>query len=221
MMTMKEAMAQRHTVRKFKTEAIPADKVELLNAKIDELNEKFGLSMKLVTGNKDGLKTIFKFVGKGAFNYFVLAGPDSAEAEEKLGYCGSELCLYAQTIGLNTWWIGGMFSMAGVQKAAGTKDAKINSIIVVGYGEVQGKPHKSKRAADIASYEGEIPEWFEKGVEAVLLAPTAINRQAFTIKGAGSKVSMTYKPGPFSGVDLGIGKHHFELGAGTENFEWE
>jgi hypothetical protein len=26
--------------------------------------------------------------------------------------------------------------------------------------------------------------------------------------------------GPFSKVDLGIGKYHFEVGAGKENFEW-
>ena len=31
---------------------------------------------------------------------------------------------------------------------------------------------------------------------------------------------MTCDNGVFSGVDLGIGKYHFELGAGRENFDW-
>ncbi|MDO4523071.1 MAG: hypothetical protein Q4B57_08000 [Eubacteriales bacterium] len=35
------------------------------------------------------------------------------------------------------------------------------------------------------------------GVDAVLLAPTAINRQAYTITGKGNEVTMTYKKGAF------------------------
>ena len=52
------------------------------------------------------------------------------------------------------------------------------------------------------------------------LAPTAINMQNFNITGKGNKVTLTYKSGPMSGIDKGIIKHHFELGAGKENFEW-
>ena len=72
----------------------------------------------------------------------------------------------------------------------------------------------------VSSYEGEAPEWFNNGVQAALLAPTALNMQAFTITGKGNTVSLTYKGGPMSGIDKGIVKHHFELGAGKENFEW-
>ena len=90
----------------------------------------------------------------------------------------------------------------------------------MGYGATQGVPHKSKRPEDIASYRGEAPEWFSRGVEAVLLAPTALNRQAFALQGEGRRVSMRCDSGVFSGVDLGIGKYHFEMGAGRENFDW-
>jgi len=31
---------------------------------------------------------------------------------------------------------------------------------------------------------------------------------------------MTCSNGSYSGADLGIGKYHFELGAGKDNFEW-
>ncbi len=67
---------------------------------------------------------------------------------------------------------------------------------------------------------GPAPAWFDKGVEALLLAPTALNKQAFTVRREGRKVSLTCSSGVFSGVDLGIGKYHFELGAGRENFDW-
>ena len=60
----------------------------------------------------------------------------------------------------------------------------------------------------------------QKPERAVLLAPTALNKQAFTLRGEGRSVLMTCDNGVFSGVDLGIGKYHFELGAGRENFDW-
>lgn len=219
-MDFKEAMRARHTVRKYKDIPLPADIVEKLNERVAENNKQFGLGISLVTNNKDGLMGIFKLIAKGVKNYFILAGSDNAETEEKLGYASADLMLYAQTLGLNTWWIGGMYSRSGVGKNAASSEDKIIGIVVVGYGEIQGKPHKSKAAAEISSYDGEAPEWFKNGVEAVLLAPTAINRQAYTIMGKGNKVSITYKSGAFAGADLGIGKYHFELEAGKESFEW-
>lgn len=80
--------------------------------------------------------------------------------------------------------------------------------------------HKSKKAEDISSYKGSAPEWFINGVNAALLEPTALNKQAFFIKGEGNEVSMSCDNGIFTGADLGLGKYHFEIGAGKDNFEW-
>lgn len=65
------------------------------------------------------------------------------------------------------------------------------------------------------------PEWFRSGVEAALLAPTAVNQQKFTLTYADGKVAARAGTGFYTKVDLGIVKYHFELGAGKENFEWE
>ena len=46
-------------------------------------------------------------------------------------------------------------------------------------------------------------------------------KQAFTIRGKGNKVSISCDNGIFTGVDTGLVKYHFELGAGKDNFEWE
>ena len=52
-----------------------------------------------------------------------------------------------------------------------------------------------------------------------MLAPTAMNRQNFHFTLLpNNKVKATAKPAPFAGLDLGIAKLHFELGAGKENF---
>ena len=220
-MTIKEAVKQRHMVRKFTDKPIPADLAELLNARIAENNAAHGLNLKLVTGNSDGIGGMAKMLlTKTVHSYIVLAGKDRADLDEKLGYCGADLCLYAQTLGLNTWWVGGMFSGKGAMKHLETKDVRVNGVIAIGYGQTQGVPHKSKTAAEISQYNGAAPQWFLDGVEALLCAPTALNKQPYMVKGDGDCVSLTAGEGHFTGIDLGIGKYHFEVGAGKENFEW-
>lgn len=221
-MTIKEAIYERHTVRKYTGKEILEETAALLNSRVAENNGKFNLAIKLVTGNSEGVMGAAKLLlGQGVNNYFILAGEDTPGLDEKLGYCGADLILYAQTLGLNTWWIGGMVSKRGAEKNLGKKNLRIGSVIAVGYGKTQGVQHKSKQPEQISSYTGEAPDWFKAGVDAVLHAPTALNRQAFTITGKGNKVSISYAKSSFSGIDLGIGKYHFEAGAGKENFEWE
>ncbi|MCP1103321.1 nitroreductase family protein [Aequitasia blattaphilus] len=222
-MTMKEAMKERHTVRKYKNKDIPADIVSCLKERIADNNKVHGLNLALVTHNSEGLSGIAKMIlARGVNNYFILAGTETLDLDEKLGYCGTDLILYAQTMGLNTWWVGGMFNKKGAQKNLAMDHVKINGIIAVGYGETQGVPHKSKVATEISEYKGSVvPQWFKNGVEALLLAPTALNKQAFKVIGEGKQVQITYGNGHLSGVDLGIGKYHFALGAGEENFEWK
>ncbi|MDO5439854.1 MAG: nitroreductase family protein, partial [Erysipelotrichaceae bacterium] len=55
-------------------------------------------------------------------------------------------------------------------------------------------------------------------IEAVLLAPTAVNRQAVKIEGKGNEVTLSYAQGFLGKADLGICRYFFELGAGKENF---
>lgn len=220
-MTIKEAVKERHMVRKYTEKPIPGELVAKLNARIAENNQTHHISLSLVTGNADGLGALAKMMGKGVKNYIILAGPDTADLDEKLGYCGADMILYAQTLGLNTWWVGGMFNAKGAQKNMDSTVERVNGVLAIGYGQTQGVPHKSKTAAEISSYNGSAPQWFTDGVEALLLAPTALNKQAFTVKGDGKMVSLTCNSGHFAGIDLGIGKYHFEVGAGKENFEWK
>lgn len=60
--------------------------------------------------------------------------------------------------------------------AAEAPGKKVVEVVAVGYGQAQGKPHKSKTSQDISSYAGEEPGWFADGVKAALLAPTALDK---------------------------------------------
>lgn len=220
-MTIKEAIKQRHMVRKYTDKPIPGGVVELLNARIAQNNAAHGLNMKLVTGNADGVMGFANLLlSRSVHSYIILAGREDECLDEKLGYCGADVMLYAQTLGLNTWWVGGMFSGKGAQKHLNAADARINGVIAVGYGQTQGVQHKSKTAAEISRYNGQAPQWFLDGVDALLYAPTALNKQPYMVTGDGNKVILTAGEDHFSGINLGIGKYHFEVGAGKENFIW-
>ena len=65
-----------------------------------------------------------------------------------------------------------------------------------------------------------MPEWFRKGMEYAVLAPTAGNQQLFTIHLEGERLWIDTDPGFLEKVDLGIVKYHFELGSGVPHSRW-
>ncbi|HCT91510.1 MAG TPA: nitroreductase [Lachnospiraceae bacterium] len=218
-MDFKEAMRQRHMVRRYTDRPLPAETVKDLEGYIDRMNHSYGLSVELKTEDSSAFNAVIKLVlAKEVRNFFIMAGKDAPDLDERLGYCGAGLMLYAQTLGLNTWWVGGTFSRKRMAEIS--HGNRVAGVVAVGYGQTQGVPHKTKKPAQVGSYSGEEPEWFRRGIDAALLAPTALAKQAFMIKGSGKNVSIQCENGIFSGVDTGLVKYHFELGAGTENFEW-
>ncbi len=215
-------MEKRHTVRKYLDKPLDMDLIGLLNDRIERNNCVYNLIFKLITNNSDGLSSLARLMSNNSVqNYIILAGKDNSDLDKKIGYCGADLILYAQSLGLNTWWCGGMFNGKNALKHLDNKAVRVNGVIAIGYGKTQGVPHKSKTADQVSHFKGDAPGWFKSGIKALLLAPSALNRQPYIVNGEGNKVSLKVKNGTFSQVDLGIGKYFFELGAGKSNFEWE
>ena len=215
-------MEKGHTVRKYLDKPLDMDLIGLLNDRIERNNCVYNLTFKLITNNSDGLSSLARLMSNNSVqNYIILAGKDNSDLDKKIGYCGADLILYAQSLGLNTWWCGGMFNGKNALKHLDNKAVRVNGVIAIGYGKTQGVPHKSKTADQVSHFKGDAPGWFKSGIKALLLAPSALNRQPYIVNGEGNKVSLKVKNGTFSQVDLGIGKYFFELGAGKSNFEWE
>lgn len=220
-MTIKEAAIERHAVKKFTSKAIPTDIISLLNDKIMRINQAANLDLLLVHGSADGLSNIAKLIlFKGVNNYFVLAGKESPDLDEKLGYYGAELMLYSQTLGLNTCWVGGTYNAKNVLKHFESDEIIVKGIIVVGYGETQGVLHSCEKIKKIATYDGTAPQWFLEGVKFLLYAPIAHNKQNFVVRGNKNKVALHSESKSFGKIETGIGKYFFEIGAETKNFEW-
>ena len=224
-MTLLEAIQVRHSVRQYLDKPVEAEKIAQLRAFIDECNRKGGLHMQLVTDEpkafSEGMAKYGKF--SGISNYIAMVckkGDDTT-----LGYYGEQVVLLVQTLGLNTCWVGLTFSKQP-DKFEVQKGEHLVCLVPVGYGATQGVQHPQKKTIDDVAEGALFPEWFVRGIEAALLAPTAVNQQLFRfILHDGNKVeakktfSLTNGMG-YAPIDLGIVKYHFEIGAGKENFEW-
>lgn len=228
-MELQEAIHARHSVRAYRETALSEDVVAVLRERIDACNRTGGLHIQLVTDEpKAFMGTLAKY-GKfsGVRNYLVMAGRKAGDLDERVGYYGEQLVLLAQTLGLNTCWVGLTYNKVPGTYTLG-EDERIACYIAIGYGETQGVSHKTKRPEQVSNVSDLTPEWFRKGVEAALLAPTAVNQQKFHFEyidacgGSKNKVvaSRTFSLVGYTRMDLGIAKCHFEIGAGTENFEW-
>ena len=221
-MDILEAIRKRHSVRSYDDRKITGETKEKLKQMIETCNKESGLHMQLVLDEEKAFDGIMAHYGKfsGVKNYIAVVGINNAELEEKCGYYGEKVVLYAQQLGLNTCWVALTFSK--IKDAFVVKSGeKLCLVIAIGYGKNQGVEHKSKSYEDVCKVNGVAPEWFRKGMDAVLLAPTAMNQQKFKFILNGNKVKAKAGIGFYSKIDLGIAKYHFEIGAQKENFIWE
>lgn len=223
-MELIEAIRARHSVRKFTDQPIETTKVATLRAEVEKNNAESGLNIQLVLDEPKCFSSGMWKYGQfsGVKNYFVMAGPKGKEAEEKIGYYGEKLVLLAQTLGLNTCWVGLTY-----KKIPGTYTLRdgdtVHCVIALGYGTIPGVQHPLKPVEQFYESNGLPPKWFQDGMEAAMLAPTTVNQQKFKfILHEGNKVETKtgFSMAGYTDIDLGIVKCHFEIGAGKDNFEW-
>ena len=227
-MTIQEAIEARHSVRAYKDLPLSEEIVKLLEDELVKLNNEGQLHIQLICNEPKAFQGTMAKYGKfrNANNYLVMAGKRADDLDERIGYYGEHLVLLAQTLGLNTCWVGLSYS-----KVPGTyvleEGEKIACYIAIGYGETQGVGHKIKTVEQVSNASDITPSWFKKGVEAALLAPTAVNQQKFSFEYVGMnnnrhqvRANKGFSMIGYTQMDLGIAKYHFELGAGTDNFDW-
>jgi len=212
-MDFRKAVVERHSVRSYKDVDLDADARMLLEGEISAVNSDSGLNIQLIDGTDGVMSSMSRLFGwkSNPHNYIAMVGKDDDNLAVDCGYYGERLVLFAQSIGLNTCWIG-MFRRSKV--TADVKPGeKVCVIIFMGYGNDQGAPHKSKGIDDVSDV-SDPPEWFVSGVECALLAPTAMNQQKFMFSLKDGEACISTKKGSFATVDMGIAKYHFEIASG-------
>lgn len=221
-MDLMEAIEKRHSVRSYTDKKIDGSVKTELQSCIEQCNQESGLHIQLILDEPKAFDSFMAHYGKfsGVKNYIAMIGKKEALLEEKCGYYGEKIVLRAQQLGLNTCWVAMTYSKV---KSAFQIDQgeKLCLVIAVGYGETQGTGHAIKRPEAVMKADEPVPEWFEKGLQAALLAPTAMNQQKFTFLLNGNIVTAKARTGFYTKIDLGIAKYHFEAGAGKDKFHWE
>lgn len=203
---MLDLMKERHSVRQYSDKKIEGDVKSKLNKYVASINEESGLSMQIFYNEPNCFNSMLAHYGKfsNVKNYIAIVG--KKEEQEKSGYYGEKLVLKCQELGLNTCWVALTHGKVNVQTKP---QQKLLILIALGYGTNTGVAHKSKPIKELCK-EDAYPEWFMKGMEAVSLAPTAMNQQKFLFEMKNGQVYAKALRGFYSKIDLGIVKYHFE-----------
>lgn len=209
-MQMLDLMKERHSVRQYSDKKIEGDVKSKLNKYVASINEESGLSMQIFYNEPNCFNSMLAHYGKlsNVKNYIAIVG--KKEEQEKSGYYGEKLVLKCQELGLNTCWVALTHGKVNVQTKP---QQKLLILIALGYGTNTGVAHKSKPIKELCK-EDAYPEWFMKGMEAVSLAPTAMNQQKFLFEMKNGQVYAKALRGFYSKIDLGIVKYHFEAVTG-------
>lgn len=235
---MYSAIARRKSRRSFDGKALSDEQLDLLrNLEAEEL----GVA-RLHTHfmhRPGGLDHVFRGVvgsyGKttGASALLAFTAPSSVSwaAGMECGYVGQQFVLMAEHLGLGSCWNGGMF---GVKQLMGLvplgPDERVVSLIALGtplsgadeLGRLAKLVFKRKSIQQIASEALlKSAEYIPHAVEAVRLAPSAINRQPWLMDLAGDDrvLLRAAKEGGLVPVDLGIAMLHFRVAAMAQGIQ--
>lgn len=206
-----ELLKKRHSVRVYKDESF-SDEIKIeISRIVREINEEHNLNFQeffdepeVFAGNKPHYGAF-----KNVKNYIVFTGKPSDR--EKIGFYGEEIVLKLVELGISSCWCGLTFKKSKLNIKLNDGE-KVIIVLAIGYALSEGKAHKSKSIEDVLEKGSVLPEEYKIGVEAMLLAPTAINQQKFKIRFENNLPIINSKGiGPFLDVDLGIVKYHFEF----------
>lgn len=213
-MDLIQATKERHSVRQYTDRPIPEDVREKLVGEMERLNQESGLHMQLLFDEPQCFDSARAHYGRfsGVTDYLAIVGKKAPDLDDKAGYWGEHLVLFAQTLGLNSCWVA---MTHGKSHAVIEKGEQLAIIVALGYGKTQGVAHKTKPMGDLCTVTGDMPDWFRRGMEAALLSPTAVNQQKFLISWDGQRLCGRVKgAGFYTKIDLGIVKCDFELASG-------
>lgn len=219
MQALQDAARARHAVRQYLPKPLTQEQTDTLRQKISDVNKAGNLHIQLITNDPKVFDSRLAHYGKfsGVENVIALVGAKQPNEDQRIGYYGAQVMLLAQQLGLNTCWV--VMTYQKSENIRIGKGEKLFGVLALGYGATQGVPHKNKPLETLAPQYADAPEWFKRGVDFALLAPTASNQQKFTLTCDGNTVTLKKGIGFYASQDEGIVRYFFELGAGT-SFRW-
>ena len=221
-----ETIRERHSVREYDGKPLAQAEFDALGALVEECARESGLDIQLVGDNPEVFNVIARFGLIRGCRTHVAFVVDDAKAggvavDEAIGYWGQKIVLAAQDMGLNTCWCA--LCSRKKSRAVVAPGKKVRLVIAVGHGKTQGFPRKTKSVGALSSVEcAKAPAWFAAAMEAVQLAPTAMNNQNFkiTLLSDGKTVRIEAPQSGLNVIDEGIVRRNFEIAANEIGADW-
>lgn len=217
---MREAILNRISRRTYLNKAWTQDELDKLHDMIQQVNKDSGLNIEFLAKGRKAFASVKFTYGmfKNVNSILLLKGKkDDSNLLEKVGYYGESLMLDITDMGLGSCWIGGTYDR---NQLSINETEELVCVILVGYVPeltLKEKIMRStifKRRKSIekrSNCDTDMPKWMIKGMEAVILAPSALNSQKpfFELRDGKvyASVENTYK---MDLIDLGIAKKHFD-----------
>lgn len=235
---MLAAIRKRHSVRMYTNEPVDATALSALRRDIEAVNEASGLHVQLGCGLNDAFMGCRTHYGRfnGVHNAVALIGPTAligpaahnddapdhdSTLELNVGYYGEWLALRIIELGLSTAWAVLDNADAGWW-STGSREHLI-WVLAFGHGVRPGAKHHTKPMDRLCSVADgmQAPDWFIRGMQAAMLAPTSLGQQPFLFRlERDGTVSAEATHGLFSYVGLGCARRHFDIGAAPERAPW-
>ena len=108
-MNITQAIDKRKSRRTYLPTPIRPENIALLKSRIEEYNQRSGLTMRFMENGAFAFSGLRKSYGmfKGVQSLFIMKGLKGASnLKEKIGYYGELLVLEASALGLGTCWVG-------------------------------------------------------------------------------------------------------------------
>lgn len=224
-----EAINVRTSRRSYSNEVLNSSDCNKIETLISEINNESKLNIKLIkNGGKflNGFKASYGMIS-GANSFIALIGDRSIEnLKTEIGYYGELIVLEATRLNLGTCWIGGTYKKEACESELGLKNnEELICVISIGYVK-ESKSLKEKLITRLAKNnksiddillekDANIESWIEDGINAVIKAPSAINKKpvGYTFNKGEIKTFITKENDGYEEIDLGISMAHFEIAA--------
>lgn len=229
---LQQAIPLRKSRRSYLVTAISDSDFEKLGSLVQKYNKESGLTMEVVKDAANAFAGLRKSYGmfKNVRTLLVMKGKeDDIDLLEKCGFYGEHIVLEVVLMGLGTCWVGGTFDRSNpvlniqaneklvcvVTIGNTTEESSLKEKLLRNMSHGKTKPLEHFYTSDTTP-----PAWFMEGIQAVQVAPSAVNRQnyLFTYKNNTAEASTDHSR-PSDMIDLGIAKAHFVIAAGG-TFEW-
>lgn len=219
---MRAALENRYSVRTY-TAAPTEAQAAAICAALEKMNAVSGLTASYLPDGAAAFASRTKTYGmfKNVEALILLKGPKTLpHLCEAAGYYGQALVLDLWEQGVGSCWVGGTFEKEKLEIPDGET---LVCVLTVGQFDAPGakdklilnRLHKRKPISARITADAPLPTWLAAAMEAVRLAPSAVNAQSPQFVLQGGAVSATISDEhPMHLVDLGIAKQNFVQAAG-------